>query len=414
MARVYRPTYTRKVPATAEPCTHKGKPAVRWKGRAGKWVYGVLCANPERCRVETSKYAVRYTDHEGRPRTARGYQDRGASEYKLHELTTTAARIHAGQLPPQSARPRMTLTELLDRWRSYVAASGASPTGAARQWQRCRDVCDGVGAIRVADLTPSAVLGWVAERREADRHKRRGFSAGTASNYVGSCKSFTRWCCVVEKCEPTDHLAALKKTRDETDTRRQRRALSPADLDQFLDITKMSAEVRAGLTGAERHALYLLACSTGLRAIEISRLTPADFDAERFEVTVERSAKNKRREVLPVPPQVMKVVRKLFQTKCPIFPNRVKPSAAWWLEGADMVRADLAAAGLQPVVNGRVFDFHALRGQFATDLDRAGVSLTRAQQLMRHSDPKLTVKHYTRPDAEERAADVAKLRRGRR
>lgn len=55
-----------------------------------------------------------------------------------------------------------------------------------------------------------------------------------------------------------------------------------------------------------------------------------------------------------------------------------------------------------------------MRGQFATDLDRAGVSLARAQKLMRHSTPDLTARYYTRPDKEELAGEVAKLKRGRK
>lgn len=43
---------------------------------------------------------------------------------------------------------------------------------------------------------------------------------------------------------------------------------------------------------------------------------------------------------------------------------------------------------------------------------RAGVSLSRAQRLMRHSTPLLTAKYYQRPDRDELAADVNRLPRG--
>ena len=45
---------------------------------------------------------------------------------------------------------------------------------------------------------------------------------------------------------------------------------------------------------------------------------------------------------------------------------------------------------------GRVVDFHALRVTFITMLVRSGVSVKAAQELARHSDPKLTMNTYTR------------------
>ena len=76
---------------------------------------------------------------------------------------------------------------------------------------------------------------------------------------------------------------------------------------------------------------------------------------------------------------------------------------------AELVRADLEAAGIEYEVDGLVVDFHALRGGFATSLDRAGVSLASAQKLMDHSDPKLTSNTYTHTAILDLAAAVAKL-----
>jgi len=47
--------------------------------------------------------------------------------------------------------------------------------------------------------------------------------------------------------------------------------------------------------------------------------------------------------------------------------------------------------------HGRRLDFHALRYTFATKLAREGVAQRTAQELMRHSDPKLTAMIYTDP-----------------
>ena len=412
MPHVARPTYTRTIPAHAEKCTYRGRAAVRWKGRKTKWVYGLLCAKPGRCIVESSRFRIWYTDHENRPRSIRGYADRGASEHRMQELASQAERIHAGLLSPQAMRPRLGLTELLDRWERYIHSNGSSEKGARTQRGRAADVCDGVEAIRVIDLTAGVVLEWIGERRKANRHKGRAFGPSTAAEYIGAVKSFTRWCAVVEKCEPVDVLSSLKRRRPTSDLRINRRALSPSELAKLLSTTRRSEETVYGLTGRERHALYLLACTSGLRAIELHHLTPERFDLVAREVTILRGAKNQKRDVLPITLEVVKAVKPLLSG--PLWPNRCKPSAAWWLNGARMIRRDLEAAGIAAVVDGQVFDFHALRGQFATDLDRAGVSLARAQKLMRHSDPKLTSKHYQKPDRAELASEVGKLKRGSR
>ena len=77
---------------------------------------------------------------------------------------------------------------------------------------------------------------------------------------------------------------------------------------------------------------------------------------------------------------------------------------------AGMIRFDLDAAGIPYADDdGRVFDFHALRGQFIADLARAGVPLATTQKPARHSDPKLTSNVYTRLTVHDQAGAVASL-----
>ncbi|VTS01768.1 integrase-recombinase protein : Site-specific recombinase XerD OS=Singulisphaera acidiphila (strain ATCC BAA-1392 / DSM 18658 / VKM B-2454 / MOB10) GN=Sinac_4560 PE=4 SV=1: Phage_integrase [Gemmata massiliana] len=424
MAHVHKQTFTKAIPTGAERVTIKGRACVRWRGRTKNWQVGELIPDkPGRCRIESSKWYVTYFDPSvNDTRTVPGYADRAATDALMVTLVRTAERVDAGVLPKEAARPRLTLPELLDRWHRYVRHSGASEDGARRQWRRAQDVCDGLKVTRVSELTPTTVLDWIGTQRvsggRAPKGKQgKGISSGTAANYIGAIKSFTRWCALVERCEAVDHLSALVKSRDPADLRHVRRALMPVELDRLLSAAQGSTEVIYGLTGTERHALYLVACSTGLRATELSRLEPEHVDVTKNTVTVWRPAKTKTRpaDVLPLDADVLKVLKPLLKGRGPLWPNRGKPTQAWWRVGARLVRHDLAAADLPAKdAQGRVFDFHSLRGQFGTDLDRAGVSLVRAQKLMRHSTPDLTAKYYMRPESVEMAADVAKLKRGRK
>ena len=97
--------------------------------------------------------------------------------------------------------------------------------------------------------------------------------------------------------------------------------------------------------------------------------------------------------------------------------NKEMPGSPIWQgkwavnrHAASMVRADLEAVGI-PYVDGRgeTFDFHALRGQFVTEMDRAGVSLVKAQVWARHGSPTLTGSLYARLRIDDLKPEVDKL-----
>jgi integrase len=100
----------------------------------------------------------------------------------------------------------------------------------------------------------------------------------------------------------------------------------------------------------------------------------------------------KRRATLPLLPPLVSALRELRDSrKNPagqVFHYRVPMMARF--------RADLEAAGI-PFKDslGRRVDFYALRKTFCTVMHRKGVPIRVAQELMRHSDPRLTGEVYT-------------------
>src|SRR5262249_55126094 len=80
---------------------------------------------------------------------------------------------------------------------------------------------------------------------------------------------------------------------------------------------------------------------------------------------------------------------------------------------ADMLREDLAAAGIPYVVEGPDgplhADFHALRHSYVALLDQAALTLKQAMQLARHSDPKLTMAVYGRAALHTLSAAIDRL-----
>ncbi|HUU21910.1 MAG TPA: tyrosine-type recombinase/integrase, partial [Phycisphaerae bacterium] len=86
--------------------------------------------------------------------------------------------------------------------------------------------------------------------------------------------------------------------------------------------------------------------------------------------------------------------------------------ARWIAEAAtDQGRTEREASDFSTYqdADGLFADFHANRHTFVSNLERAGVSLTTAQKLARHSDPRLTANIYTHLGVSDRAAAIAAL-----
>ena len=181
------------------------------------------------------------------------------------------------------------------------------------------------------------------------------------------------------------------------DRRHDRRTLSLDELTRLIEVAERGPDFQA-MTGPARALCYRLAASTGLRYSEIASIRPASFDWKAPSVTIEAAyTKNGDPATLPLPSDLADDLRPFvatLPTDSPVFPLPEK--------GAEMLRADLEAAGIPYVdASGLFFDFHSLRCQTATLADAAGVSPRVVQRLMRHSTLELTGR-YTRP----RAVDI--------
>src|SRR5262249_17491515 len=150
--------------------------------------------------------------------------------------------------------------------------------------------------------------------------------------------------------------------------------------------------------------------NTGLRAGELGSLSPSSFAlvGDNPSVTVEAAfSKHRRQDMLPLRPDVAAMMRRYI-------PGKPKEKLLWpgsWTKwAAEMVRIDLAAAGLPyQDEHGKFFDFHATRGQFVSLLAVGGVHPKVAQLLARHSTITLTMGPYTHREVLEVAGALDKL-----
>ena len=213
----------------------------------------------------------------------------------------------------------------------------------------------------------------------------------------------------------------------------QRRVLSGEEMTRLLNAAASSKIKVQSVPGSTRAMLYLLASATGYRRKELSELTPESFELDGPMPTVSlgvTSTKNKKLAIQPIPPQVAELMRGFIQGMEPgqqVFPLQqpggklrltsrmmmadLERARAAWIKEAKDDTEEHAARQRSDFLKykdrlGKVADLHSLRHRYVTELARAGVPITLAKELARHSDVRLTAAVYSHVDLSEKAAAV--------
>jgi len=470
MSSILRPWYSRSIPADATRCTHKGKPAVRFKGGDGKPVVGYPIEDkPGSCRVQSRTYYAQLRDAQGnRQRVSLEVTDKEAAQQALGKLIDFEDDKRRGRGDPfaeQSARP---LAHHLTEWEAALRSSGATEKHIGQSSRIMDRILHGCEFVFVADLQASRLQSFIATMREARsdvddspalqaeytktelaklvglkasalpslvrRHgleaigkgKARRFPASTAlallrmrasgksiktaNGYLSAAKAFVAWMVRDRRTEanPFEHLEG---GNPETDRRHERRFLAVDEVRRLINAAGSNDQEFRGLSGPDRAMLYTTAIYTGFRAGELAQLVPASFDLDAATPLVRLSpsqTKNRKGAEQPIPLPFVPMLRDYIAGKPsgqPVWPG------SWYLKAADMMRLDLDAAGLAFSVagpGGRLLhaDFHSLRSTCGILAEQGGASLREVMTLLRHSDPKLTMRTYGRLQIHDLAKTV--------
>ncbi len=270
--------------------------------------------------------------------------------------------------------------------------------------QRARAIAKGCAFRTLQGIQAGPVDKWLSEQRKAGEH-----SARTSNGYLQAFGQFTRWL-VREGRLQENPLARIRPAAVHSgNVTLERRALSADEMRRFMQAAESGSPFR-GMDGPTWAVLFRLAAETGYRWNELRSLTRASFalDSEPpTAILASTDAKNGQEAIQPLRKATATILRAFLALRMPNAPAFPMPPTDC---GAKAVRFYLERAGI-PFEDqaGRRFDFHALRGQFATSLARAGVSLAAARELMRHSTVDLTAKFYTHLALEDRTEAIAKL-----
>jgi integrase len=352
--------------------------------------------------------------------------DREAAERMLRQLVRDAERGTANV--PDRKAANTPLADWLDQFKAAVEFGLAAKGGRLRRLpdarqvrlvvQRVRDALDGCDFVYPGDLSadaPERLAKHLAERRSKPRAKDEGgISAQTANFIIAAARRFSRWLATKVSSVRPDLFDALPSFDAANARTHARRDISPEDLARVFEAAKNSAAIVRRLTGSDRYHLYLTAFSTGLRAAELTSLTPASFHLDANPPAVSLSGKvtkNKKAVRLPLVPGVAISLRSYFAGKKPaepIWPGR------WHVHAAKMLRVDLAAAGVAYCVEGpdgkAYADFHALRHTFCSTLAASGAGVKELQTLARHGDSRTTLNLYTHSRSAELVRTINRLK----
>lgn len=338
-----------------------------------------------------SVWYAKYRDENGREvYKSLKCTDQSIARSKLVELERQVQHAAAGFSNQFTKANQIPLALHLIEYKTHLENSGRCEKHINSTIKQITKIIAGCKFDRLNDLRPQPIKNWLAKKRKDN--KRFGYR--TSNAYAKSIKGFSRWLWINEKT--VEHkLVNLDTLNIDCDLRHQRRSLSISEIDLLLQTTKKSGSIQQHLNGETRYYLYLTAILTGLRASEIVSLTPFNFDfsAGYFSIAA-TNTKAKKSATLPIHARLRIELKNWIEARGLKSHDRIFNFQN--LEWSELVKFDLQAAGIPYCVDDRYFDFHSLRGQYATLLDASGASPKEIQDLLRVSDLAL-VARYCRP-----------------
>jgi integrase len=304
-------------------------------------------------------------------------------------LEAETNRVKAGLIDPKAlgfrdheARP---IGEHVTVFHAAIAANGGSDKHAQKIANRATRVLILARVRRVSDLSLSKTQQALAVLRSD------GLGPESINHHVRAIKAFSRW--LWRDGRAREHyLAHLATLNPETD-RRRRRALTHEEAARLVLAAEYGGAI-FGMTGPDRAWLYALALGTGFRVSELASLTPERFDlaSDQPTATVPACYTNNGKEATqPLPPVLAERLAPWLATLPPGRPVFKMPERT-----AEMIRRDLAAAGIPYETPSGVVDFHALRAAYISNLVSSGASVKTCQVLARRCTPSLTIGLYAK------------------
>ncbi|NQU11916.1 tyrosine-type recombinase/integrase [bacterium] len=299
--------------------------------------------------------------------------DRQVAEKRLRDLVSEKEQEAAGIIAPRSLREaaQRSLVGHLTDFIADLTARKASDKHINNVSFRGQTLIRECTWRLPSDVSPNSFIDWRAHQKLAPK---------TLNDYLGAVRSLLNW--MVEKQRlSVNPLSRVEEVETNGHKTRVRRAFTVEEMKKLV------------AAAGPRKAVYLVAVHTGLRRSEIGELRWGylKLGAGRPHLHLPGEfTKNGEDAIIPLHPDVVMVLQgmktEIVDENDLVFPK---------VPRIERFRRDLAKAKVPyQDSRGRVADFHALRYTFDTHLQATGAVPRVAMELMRHSDPRLTLNRY--------------------
>ncbi len=391
MASIFKATYKRPIPEGAEFFTRKGVRKARWKNAKGKTQTAPLSDDQTEIVLEYKHYTIKYVGPDGKRVKVRGYTDRAATEEKARGLEKAAERTRAGLVTFDRETIGKPLTDAVDEWTDDLRRRGKSASYVYNMGLLMKKLGKECGWPTIGSIRSDSLTRWLASPKQAH------LSARSQNQYLETARAFINWCCAQNPPWLPGNALAKVEAADETEKRREKRALTLDELD------------RLRKASGNRWVVYLTAALSGLRRSELKRLRWGDvhFEGEMPHIQLRAEAtKAKRADTVPINPELLEALRchrpKDATDGQPVFKSIPKYST---------YKKDVVERAKIPWRDerNRLASFHCLRKTFATYLALADVPIRVAMDMMRVTDAKLLTDTYTDAKLFNTSAAAARL-----
>ena len=292
---------------------------------------------------------------------------------KLKEIVSEKEKERAGILAPKLQREAASkpLEKHLEEFVADLKVKGRVVRYRQNINSQVTKLCTELNWKHPGDVDANDFLAW---------RSRQSTKPKTLNEYLNSINSFLNWMLKNERIA-TQPLKNVEKV-DTRGRQQKRRAYTDEEIKKLLNVA------------GEFKLLYQTATFTGLRLGELMGLVWGNVNLNDKQPHIHVPAhltKNKLQAIVPLHPELVKAFEQESASRTmtdKIFPQRAKPHQTFLRHRKK--------AGVQSVDEmGRILDFHSFRYTFATKLAKQGISQRLTQELMRHSDPRLTANLYT-------------------
>ena len=454
MGSLRKKTATKPLPPDAELFRKKGVQFARWVNGTGKKKSARLTTGKDgsnRIVVESGKWLAKYRDGSGVIReVSTGCKDKGAAQTMLTALERRAELVRSGVVSSSedaiSDHAAIPIAEHFNAYHEHRVTQELNEARIKTTKSRLKRLAEECRFRRLSDLSGEALTRWLGQQLAV------GMGAGTRNEYRQEMVGFANWC-VRSGRLTANPFGDVPRANAKADRRRMRRALAERELERLLfvarwrplaeygrktvrpnskDESKRSSWTKEPLSydsleavvtramerltdnpefagqldqrGRERALVYRTLVLTGLRRGELASLSIGSLELDGptpYAVLDAGDEKNRQGSEIPLRDDLVVELRAWVAEKRAGFIGSDSEFSHMPLFSVpasllNVLNRDLKVAGIPKTdERGRVVDVHAMRMTLATMLNKAGVAPRTAQEIMRHSDIRLTMTTYT-------------------